>query len=206
VNPISGDCFASSAIRCCRVDTRSGFNAPAMFPSNGSMTWHPLPSPGSRRLRFPCFVGTTRCSDVQLSIPPRLVAFAWRYHGCTRVSFPTLSSAPARAWSWSAGAPPAFTAETEGPPRFLGNPCVPMPCSPTPAGPSTPGHYGVPAWPPLCPQRRLPRDSSFRGSIARLWDSLFTLRPMQLPTPDAKLASGRWPSATGRDWLPVGFQ
>ena len=47
--------------------------------------------------------------------------------------------------------------------------------------------------------------SSFRGSIARLRDSLSTLRPMQLPAPDAKLASGRWPSATGRDWLPAGL-
>src|SRR5271156_2619435 len=64
VNPISGDCFASSAIRCCRVDTVSGFDAPAMFPSNDSATRHSLPSPGSPRCQFPCFHGTMECSDV----------------------------------------------------------------------------------------------------------------------------------------------
>src|SRR5712692_1136946 len=30
--------------------------------------------------------------------------------------------------------------ETTGPPKFLGNPRVPMPCSQTPAGPHAPGH------------------------------------------------------------------
>ncbi len=38
-----------SAIRWCNVDTVPGSCAPAMFPSNGSMTWHLLPSPGSER-------------------------------------------------------------------------------------------------------------------------------------------------------------
>jgi hypothetical protein len=61
---VSGDCFASSAIRCCFVDTGSGFDAPALFPSNRSVTWHSLPSPGPGRLPFPRFGGTMECSDV----------------------------------------------------------------------------------------------------------------------------------------------
>ena len=37
----------SIAIRCCFVSTVVGFDAPAMFPSNGVMTWRPLLSTGS---------------------------------------------------------------------------------------------------------------------------------------------------------------
>src|SRR5258708_3177782 len=33
-----GALLASSAIRCCRVNTNSGFDAPVMFPSNGPLT------------------------------------------------------------------------------------------------------------------------------------------------------------------------
>ena len=51
-----------------------------MFPPNGSVTQHSLPSPGSRWHRFPCFDGTTECSDFSPSLPPHFVAFVWRYH------------------------------------------------------------------------------------------------------------------------------
>jgi hypothetical protein len=166
-----------------------------MFPSNSSMTWHPLPSPGSRWLRFPCFVGTTRCSDVLLSIPPRFVAFAWRYHESTRVLFPSPSSAP-----------PVHNRGDSRNSQVPGEPLVPLPCSPTPAGPTRQAHAACRHGPRYVHGEGSRKNSSFRGSITRLWDSLFTLRPMQLPAPDAKLASGRWPSATRRDWLPAGFR
>ena len=55
-----------SAIRCCFVDTGSGSDAPAMFPSNDSVVRRPLPSTGSRRLRFPGFHGTMeRCDSLR---------------------------------------------------------------------------------------------------------------------------------------------
>jgi hypothetical protein len=85
-----------------------------------------------------------------------------------------------------------------------GQPTVPLPCSPTPAGPNTPGHHDVSAWPPLCPQRRLPRKSCFRGSIARLQDSLFTLRPVRCHT-RRKTRFRPLASVTGRAWLPAGL-
>src|SRR3954463_11412689 len=44
---------------------------------------------------------------------------------------------------------PELSVGTAGPPRFLGNPCVPMPCSWTPVGPRTPGPCGASTWPPL---------------------------------------------------------
>src|SRR5258707_15036133 len=50
-----------------------GLDVPAMFPSNDSLTRHPLRSPGSPRVRFPCFVATTRCSDFRPPVPPAFV-------------------------------------------------------------------------------------------------------------------------------------
>src|SRR5436190_16275907 len=47
VKAISGFSRASSAIRCCNVDTYTGFWAPDMFPSNGPLKRRPLPSAGS---------------------------------------------------------------------------------------------------------------------------------------------------------------
>src|SRR5208283_3889903 len=138
VNPISGERFARSAIRCCNVDTFSGSCAPGMFPSNESITWHPLPSPGSSREKFPCFSGTMECTDVLR--PSR------------RASLPSLGATRCCACGFAPCGPgrptagPGFVHRSllpvhgigrrSGPPRFLGNPCVPTPCSPTPAGPT----------------------------------------------------------------------
>jgi hypothetical protein len=64
-----------------------------------------------------------RRSDSPPPLPPRFVAFAWRYHGCTRVSLPGPSSAPTTGLELvTRYLPPGFAAETTGPPRFLGNP------------------------------------------------------------------------------------
>ena len=50
------------AIRCCCVGTVMGFDAPAMFPSHGVMTWRPLLSTGSLGW-FPRFSDTMGRSD-----------------------------------------------------------------------------------------------------------------------------------------------
>jgi hypothetical protein len=76
---IMGSLSASSAIRCCFGDTLSSSDALGMFPPNGSMIRHSLPSPGSSWFLFPCFNGTVECSDFLPLISPRFVAFAWRY-------------------------------------------------------------------------------------------------------------------------------
>ncbi len=47
VNTISGDCLASSAIRCSRVEMESELDLPGIFPSNGSVSRRLLPSTGS---------------------------------------------------------------------------------------------------------------------------------------------------------------
>jgi hypothetical protein len=63
------------------------------------MTRRPLPSPGSRRSLFPCFVGTMRRSDALPSLSPRFVSFAWRYHPVRLCSF--LPQARRRLGAWS---------------------------------------------------------------------------------------------------------
>ena len=77
---------------------------------------------------------------------------------------------------------PDWRMEATGSLRFLGTPRVPWPRSSTPPGPRGSGHRDPPARPPLCPRRRLPH-GRFRGSIARPWDWLSTLRSEDRSSP-----------------------
>jgi hypothetical protein len=90
------------------------------------------------------------------------------------------------------------------PPKVPGQPAVPLPCSSTPAGPSTPGHCGMSAWP-----RHVHNEGSHEIQAFEAQSHGFRARCLRfvqrVATADAKLASGRWPSATGRDWLPAGL-
>jgi hypothetical protein len=61
------------AIRCCCVSTVLGFDAPAMFPSNGVMTWRPLLSTGSLGM-VPRFSDTTGRSDSPPSVSTRSIS------------------------------------------------------------------------------------------------------------------------------------
>jgi len=105
------------------------------------MTWHPLPSTGFPRFEFPCFVGTTECSDVPPLIRPHFgVPSLGRTFPCACFRSPRARRQPGglELWVWQ---PHANICEeaTTGPLRFLGNPPVHMPCSSTPAGPTSPG-------------------------------------------------------------------
>jgi hypothetical protein len=62
-------CLTRSAIRCCFVDTSTGSDAPAMFPSNGVMTRRPLLSAGSLGVVPPPhrYYGTLRLPTVPLA-------------------------------------------------------------------------------------------------------------------------------------------
>ncbi len=61
--------FAATAIRCCFVDTSTGSDAPAMFPSNGCLKRHPLRSAGSfgRVPPLHCYYGTLRLPAARLA-------------------------------------------------------------------------------------------------------------------------------------------
>jgi hypothetical protein len=155
-----------SAIRWCNVDTVPGSCAPALFPSNGSMTWHLLPSPGSERIPFPCFTGTMRCSDFLPPLPPHSVAFARRYHVVHLVA----------SLRWAPYAKPTgleFVNPVSPPDLARGDgrtSQVPEESSCVDALLSDPGRTDPsglttePARPPLCPQRRLPRPNQSFGA------------------------------------------
>ena len=201
-----GDCFASSAIRSCRVDTGSSFEALAMFPSNGSLTRHPLPSTGFPRGEFPGFIGTMRRSD---SLPPsRLASFRFaRQYRDVRLCF--APAGLARVTDGPGVGDPApdrrCAAESAGRPKFLENPGAAMPCSSTPAGP-TPLALTV----RRCCPRAVKNEGSKRVVISGLYSTALLLAVYASPRPlrsrDARLASGCWLSFTGWDWSPTGFQ
>ena len=102
---------------------------------------------------------------VRLPVPlsPRLVAFAWRYPASRLSIRSQRPRTPDRGPGVHAPVPTPgkMRREASRASQVPGQPAVPMPCSSTPAGPNTPGHCGMSAWPPLCPQQRLPQNSPF---------------------------------------------
>jgi hypothetical protein len=135
--------LAKSAIRCRFVDRFVGFRAPShvsgqRFSTHGAS----LPSVGSRRARFPVFIGTMKA----LRLPARAnlvpYGFGRRPHApllfsCIAEALLTSAEDARQAWNtWSAGVPcPACC--TRGRVRdlagFLAIHPMPLPCSKTPA-------------------------------------------------------------------------
>jgi Putative transposase len=140
--------LAKLAIRCRFVDRFVGSRAPSRvsgqrFSPRGAS----LPSVGSRRARFPVFIGTTKA----LRLPARAnllpYGFGCRPHApllCSCIAEALLTSLEEarQAWNtWSAGVPcPAC--RTRGRVRdltgFLATHPMPLPCSKTPAEPTRP--------------------------------------------------------------------
>ena len=123
------------------------------------------------------------------------------------ISLPAVQGTPIAGQGFVSRSPlPATVApRSAGPLRFLEDPGGPWPCSPTPAGPIPPGLSTVVRHGPrLGNALGYPRVRPSRGSIARLWPSLSTLRPVGCPRPDARRASHCGPGSVGRDWLPAG--
>jgi hypothetical protein len=117
-------------------------------------------------------------------LSPDSVAFARQYHALRPVlSLPTVQVARPRA----RGSSPVPTAgydshgDVQDFPGSWGTLCSYAVFS-DPGRTDASGAWTSSARPPLCPQRRLPRYSIFRGSIARLQNSLCTLRAAGCPT------------------------
>lgn len=128
------------------------------------MIRHLLPSTGSRWNLFPCFTGTMKCSDALR--PSRRASFPslGATLRCVRCFRSRWSRTPDHGPGVHCAGPHRrllHAGRRSGPPRFLGNPGVPMPCSLTPAGPTTPGHCGASTRPPLTRRRRLPHFFNF---------------------------------------------
>ena len=175
------------AIRCRFVDTSTGSDAPAMFPSNGVMTRCPLPSAGSLRNRFPGFRGTMGHSDSPPSVSPRFVAFAGRYHRCIAGLLPSGGDArsggsgelvvrfPSRKLRWRRrGLPGSW-----GTLMVIARALRPRQDRPRSPGPSV----ARPARPPHMSTTKAPSGLIFRGSITRPLTWLPTLRSESRPSP-----------------------
>src|SRR5262245_53973713 len=104
VNAISGDCFASVAIRSCFVDTLVEFRSIRRVSQERFLDPTPrFPSLAPGGTRSPASQVLSRRYDFLPSITPRFVAFAWRYLGCTRSFRSRADECAAQAWSWSPG-------------------------------------------------------------------------------------------------------
>jgi len=170
-----------------------GSVSPPSFPPAVSWPGVPFPQRGPSG-RFPHLTGNMRRSDSLPPLPPHFVAFAWRYHGCTRVSFPWSPGAPTTSLELvTRYLPPGSAVEATGPPRFLENPCGRVLLS-------DPG--GIASARPLRRRdaafRRFKNvgsheDITFRGSITRPAHSLSTLRSPGRPgtTQDSLPAAGQ---------------
>ena len=137
-------------------------------------------------------------------LPPRFVAFAWQYHGDALVS---LRRPRARDLQPGVGKPvPPAPARIRGSRRVSqvpGEPAVSMPCSQTPADQRTRPLQHVDTAPVQGTTKAHTRGNF--GAQSHGFDTGCLRFVRCLTTRDARLASGRWPSSTGWDWLPTGF-
>lgn len=155
--------------------------------------------------RFPVLAGTMGHSDSPPSIPPRFVAFAGRYR-----FVPVVRSRGVRALSstsldvlFSRRPTRRFERRRRGLPGSWGIPGVGLPCSQTPAELRAPGHTAL-----ECCRRGRQIDGLGKTPFSRLIPLAFPLAVYAsqhpLPSVHARLASGWWPTFTGRDSDPQG--
>ena len=159
----------------------------------------PLPSTGSSRAEFPCFVGTIRTLRLP-AVPPAALRFL-------RLAVPLTDACGFAATGGKRQTPVSrgtlitrfapisrgFVRKRQGLPRSWGTPIVPMPCSSTPAGPITPGPSRCVGTAPVQTPTRAPAGTVSRGSITRPGHSRSTLRRVDYSTPtqDSLPAAGQ---------------
>jgi hypothetical protein len=177
-----------------------------LVPPAGSARRQRPSLPWVLRGEFPSFNGTTAlCDALCLS---------------RRASLPSLGDTLRRAWRFAPNGPghqtvglgfksgPHFRTLPQGSKQGLpGSRTTRCPFALffDPGRTDAPGHYDTSAWPLLCPQQRLPRINSAFEAQSHGFRTRCLRFVRRVATQDAKLASGRWPSATGRDWIPAGL-
>jgi len=135
-----------------------------MLPVGGSIFCRPLPSAGSPWGGFPDFAGTMGRSDFRTPLPPRFVAFAWRYHAgdlssCSLTGSLGRGSRQPGAAGCHAGCP--FRPFAWRCPDLSGSwgTLVNMPWSMIPVRPTTQVHWGRPVLPSVGVYRLGPDDA-----------------------------------------------
>src|SRR6266566_8239789 len=149
----------------------------ASFPRSSPLADASLPSTGSSGASSPASTVLSKHYDFLPPLPPRFVAFAWRYLSCTR----SVRSSGGRVRRKRPGvghpvAPAGIYRGNDRSSQVPGEPRLSV-ChvQSTPAGLIAPDHYGTAAWPLVSEKQRLPR-KVFRSSIAWRSDWLSTLR------------------------------
>jgi len=180
-----------------------------VFPTNDSVT-RPLPSllTGFLGFGFPAFHRYYEEAKTSRVPPTRSVAVACRYRSCA-LGFRSRGSQRPPPWAWdlvSRMSRPAMGAEIDGISQVPREPRCAF------ALLSDPGRIDSTKpvqWVDVAPvptTTKAPCDLAlFRGSMTRLLHSLSTLRAA-MADDDARLASGRWLTLTGWDWIPTGFR
>jgi hypothetical protein len=165
-----------------------------------------LSSTGSSEASSPASTVLSKRYDFLLPIPPRCVAFAWRYLGFH--SLCSLLDGRVRRRGLELVTrylQPGFAEETTGPPKFLGNLDYPFAHVPIRRrwDCSHQTVHSAAAWPLVIERQRLPRQGlSTLNSMA--FGLAVYASPGSLPRHDARLASGCWSGATGRAFHPQG--
>jgi hypothetical protein len=127
------------------------------------MTRHLLPSPGSRRSLFPCFLGTMRCSDPLPPFSPHFVAFAWRYRAARLCSsLPQARRRPGglEFCDWQLRAS-NYRHGNDRDSQVPGEPSCAYALLSDPGRTDVSGHYNTPARPPHIQPRRLHTRGNF---------------------------------------------
>jgi len=172
--------------------------------------------PSFPSVRFPSFFGTTSHYDFLPCFPVSFVILrlsgtdsshggSCPFRPASRLRAPWCPMRDPRDWLFcipQAGAA-EIDSDTTRSLTFPGYPLVHMPRSQTPAGPPHQAlrWFGVA---PVNAKTKAPTIKAFRGSIARLLNSLSTLHTQESPPERARLASDCLPSFIGWDWLPTG--
>jgi hypothetical protein len=178
-------------------------DALAMFPSNDSVIRHPLPFPGSLRVRFSWFGGTMGCSDALGPCRRASFAFAWRYPPVRlSLSLPAARRRP-RAWSFRVWQPHASLYGQEILSGSWGTPVCLCPvlgprqdCSVRP--------YDVCSMAPANGKTKAPTIRRISGLDRRAWARAVYASSPGLPQDNARLASGCLASFPGGIGYPQG--
>jgi len=161
-----------------------------MFPANGSVTRHSLPSTGFPRVEFPCFIGTTKCSDFPPLVRPRFgIPSLGRTSPCACVRSHGPDAGPGPGALGLAAPRQKLRKGNDGTSQVPGESSCAYAVFFDPGRTDTSGHTTESARPPYWQRRRLPR--IYR--LSRLNRTACALAvyasPWGLLHPDARLAS-----------------
>ena len=166
----------------------------------------PFPPQGLSRVRdSPASTVLWRRYDFLSSIPPHFVAFAWRYHGGVLICSIRRGTPRVDGQGFQSGCPcPLHCVEKTGSPTFLENPNCALALLYDPGRTDDTRPLRRIGMAPALSTAKAPTNGLSRLNHTASALAVYASQ-CRLPIHHARLASGRWPGATGRAWIPAGF-